>query len=506
MASTNAVRFCIALVFTLASSSVFPETLPETLQETLPQQITKYCGECRGKLRESTGAFILEAGEDALIARGWLAQNASKTIDVQYFIWSTDNVGILASEALLSAAERGVKVRVIVDDLLVDAEEGSLFALEAHPNVEIKIYNPKHSVGVSKAERAANLIVDYRGSNQRMHDKVAVFDGIAGITGGRNMADEYFDFNQEYNFRDRDILLLGKAVNDMSANFQEFWDSELAVPLAGLLNVTEGDFHSELVQQHYVNLHAYANNKENFDPAIRQAMNNLPAVFPELVDDVVWTDVEFISDVPGKNANKYLLGGGGEATQKLYSALKSAKKSVLIQSPYLVVPDEGLALMKTLISNGVSIRISTNSLVSTDNLMAFSGYHRQRRDLLKAGIKIYEFKDHPAIGKALMKRYPEVKDKNPIFAIHAKSMVIDNELIYIGSFNLDPRSANLNTEVGALINNKALARELSKSIQADMRGVNSWRITEKRNPDGYASLEKRVKLKAFKKLPLDEVL
>ena len=218
-----------------------------------------------------SGIYVLDKGEEALIARAWLADHAQKTIEVQYFIWSTDNIGILASEALLRAADRGVKVRVIVDDLLVDAPDKSLLALAKHPNVEIRIYNPQHSVGTPFHKRLLNIVVNFRGVNQRMHDKTLMVDGKLAITGGRNMAAEYFDYNQTYNFRDRDALLIGHVVTDMQTSFEKFWASPLSAPVEELYDglgiiqkhVTVKDAE---IQKIYHDLHAYAQNPENFSP------------------------------------------------------------------------------------------------------------------------------------------------------------------------------------------------------------------------------------------------
>ena len=168
--------------------------------QSLPAWLSENCAECEERMSERTGVYILEKGEESLIGRAWLTQNVAHTIDVQYFIWSTDNVGTLAAEQLLRAAERGIRVRVLVDDLLVDAQGKTLLLLSAHPNAEIRIYNPNISVGVNWWQRLKNAVTSFRMVNQRMHDKTAIFDGIAGITGGRNMADEYFDFNHTYNF------------------------------------------------------------------------------------------------------------------------------------------------------------------------------------------------------------------------------------------------------------------------------------------------------------------
>jgi len=406
----------------------------------------------------------------------------------------------------LEAAERGVTVRVLVDDFLIDAQGKTLVLLAGHPNVHIRIYNPNFSVGTSLLGQVANSILDFRGTNQRMHDKTAIFDGIAGITGGRNMADEYFDFDHEYNFRDRDILLLGAAVSDMRENFDEFWDSSLAVPVEELLEELDSQLSAEEVQAKYDELHAYANDPVNFTLAIRDAIDNMPVYFPKLLETMAWHDVNFISDVPGKNEGDAGLGGGGASTSALIEALRGAQRSVLIQSPYLILPKGGIELLAELHARDVQIRISTNSLASTDNLAAFSGYFKQRPRLLNAGVELYEYKPHPQIQKDLVERYPRLADKNPIFALHAKSMVIDDKQVFIGTFNLDPRSANLNTEVGVLIDSPALARQLTASISRDIRPENSWRTTAKQNPDREVSRSKRLELGFINLFPIDPIL
>ncbi|NCF15266.1 MAG: phospholipase D family protein, partial [Gammaproteobacteria bacterium] len=442
--------------------------------QSIDEWLGRNCIECASLMPTKTGVHILEKGEESLIGRAWLTDNATRTIDVQYFIWSTDNIGTLAAEGLLRAAERGVRVRVLVDDLLIDAEDKTLLVLAAHPNVHIRIYNPNLTVGVSFWERIGNAFTDFRAINQRMHDKTAIFDNIAGVTGGRNMADEYFDFDHDYNFRDRDVLLLGKAVNDMTENFEEFWNSELAHPVETILEIEHQAITEPEVKQYTRALHAYAADPKNFEPQIREAIATIDAYFPALLETMSWEDARFISDSPGKNEGDSGLGGGGESTQLLVDAVRNAQSSVLIQSPYLIMPEGGIELFEELIARGVRIRVSTNSLASTDNIPAFSGYYGQRDDLLEAGVELYEFKPHPAYKNELIERYPRLAEKNPIFALHAKSMVVDDETVYIGTFNLDPRSANLNTEVGLFVDSVELARQLTASIERDIDPANSW--------------------------------
>lgn len=477
-----------------------------THAESIPEWIERSCAECTELMQTQTGVYILEKGEEALIGRAWLAQHAQRSIDVQYFIWSIDNIGILAAEQLLSAAERGVAVRVLVDDLLIDAPDRTLLLLSAHPNAQIRIYNPNLTVGVGFWGRLVNAVTKFREINQRMHDKTAIFDNVAGITGGRNMADEYFDYDHEYNFRDRDVLLIGQAVADMTENFNEFWNSEFAVPVEEILGEAAVSITADDVATRARELHAYATDPNNFAPQVREAIADAPAYFPYLLQTMSWEDVAFISDVPGKNPGDSGLQGGGEITTRLAEALMAAQESVLIQSPYLIMPRGGIELLEELVGQGVRVRISTNSLASTDNIQAFSGYHEQREDLLRAGVELYEFKPYPQIRDDLIDRYPAIAESNPVFALHAKSMVIDGRTVYIGTFNLDPRSANLNTEVGALVDSNELADQLTASIERDIRPENSWQTTEQFNPDSVVSLGKRFRTWLNGLLPLEPVL
>ncbi len=474
------------------TASVYGGQLPQLIEPLLiahPQQ---------------SGAYVLEKGEESLLARAWLADHAEQSIDVQYFIWSNDNIGTLATERLLRAAERGVLVRVLVDDLMIDAPDSFLLALAAHPNIDIRIYNPQHKVGTSKKKRLLNIFTNFRGINQRMHDKTFVVDGQVAITGGRNMADEYFDYDQKYNFRDRDILLLGPVAAEIETSFERFWKADLAKPVEKLL-AKKGQPTGERINDIYRELHQYAENQDHLAPEVSQALSDLPQQFSLLIENLIWDRVRFISDDPGKNSGDKGLGGGGRTTTKLAEALQQAKQRVTIQSPYLVLPDGGLQLFSSLIKQGVQIRISTNSLLSTDNLQAFSGYSKQRKKLLKTGVEIYEFKPQPAVQHNLIERYQKLKKRAPIFAIHAKTLVIDGQKTYIGTFNLDPRSANLNTEVGVIIDNPELANLVEKQIERDMLPENSWNSASE-NPNRFASLWKRIKLSGWKLLPLKKLL
>ena len=456
-----------------------------------------------------TGSYVLDRGEEALLARAWLVEHARRTIEVQYFIWSTDNIGTLATEALLRAADRGVRVRVIVDDLLIDAPDDSLLALALHPNIDIRIYNPVHSVGVPLHRRIVNILTDFRGSNQRMHDKTFIVDGQIAITGGRNMADEYFDFGHQYNFRDRDVLVLGAVVPSMRSSFEQFWNSSYAVPVERLyerIGVLQQGLTADAapVRQMYRTLRGYATSPANFAPEIRATLADIPSGFQALAAKVTWGRVEFLSDEPGKNAGRDGLAGGGRTTTALATLVENARSEVLIQSPYLVLSDAAIELFRRARTRGVRIRISTNSLGSTDNLQAFSGYRNQRSELLAMGLEIFEYRPDPAVRTTVMQRYIALREQSPVFALHAKTMVIDAEKVYVGTFNLDPRSENLNTEVGVVIHDSSQARLVAESIATDMLPTNSWRAAE--DVDRYAPWSKRLRVAFWQWMPIKPLL
>lgn len=496
------VCFSLLCSWPIASFALDQNVPPQNPQSLIDNHIAAHANQ--------SGVYVLDKGEEALLARAWLADHAQKSIEVQYFIWSTDNIGILASEALLRAADRGVKVRVIVDDLLIDAPDKSLLALAKHPNIDIRIYNPQHSVGTPFHKRLLNIAVNFRGVNQRMHDKTFIVDGKVAITGGRNMAAEYFDYNSEYNFRDRDALLLGEVAKDMETSFNKFWASPLSAPVEELydglgLMQKSVSVKDEEIQKIYADLHAYADSPENFSREVRKAINDTPQAFERLATQLTWTKVEFISDTPGKNGNKLMLGGGGLTTQKLAQLVKNAKTHIVIQSPYLVMSDAAKDLFRQAIKHGVKIRINTNSLASTDNIQAFSGYRNQRDSLIKMGVEIYEYKPDPQIKQQLLKKSMVQDAKPPVFAIHAKTMVIDTKTVYIGTFNFDPRSENLNTEVGVIIQDGPLAQSVQSAIETDMQPENSWSAA-KDNPDQYVSLPKRSKVMLYQLTPIKPLL
>jgi phosphatidylserine/phosphatidylglycerophosphate/cardiolipin synthase-like enzyme len=465
------------------------------------QLLSEYLAPVEHNMRDKTGVYILEQGIEAMLSRAWLTEHAEQTIDVQYFIFSTDNIGLIAIDYLVKAADRGIRVRILVDDIMVDASGSELKTLAAHKNISIKIYNPMANIGKNLFDKVLNLTTNFHQLNQRMHNKTFTVDGKVAITGGRNVADEYFGYDHQYNFRDRDVLLIGGITTKVQASFEQFWQNKLSV------NVT--DLVKEKMPKGYVPnfepLHQYACNPLNFVASVRNKIKDMPKAITAIQQQqqLQWLDnVEYISDLPGKNNANMFLAGGGLSTEKLVALLQSANKSVVIQTPYLITTKATRKILKTLVDKGVSINILTNSLASNDNLEAFSGYQRDRKALLKTGVHIFEFNPDAKIRQKVMS---EVMQKQltqaPIFGLHAKSMVIDDSTAVVGTYNFDPRSANLNTENFVIIASTKIALEIKQGMLEEMQPENAWKITLDWNPDGEVDLIKQLKVKLRRIVP-----
>ncbi len=453
-------------------------------------------------MQTKTGVYVLEDGGTAMVTRAWLSEYAEQTIDIQYFIFSTDNVGLIACDYLVRAADRGVQVRLLVDDIMVDTGIDDILTLDRHKNISIKIYNPGVNLGKNIFNKLKKFATDFRGANQRMHNKTFVVDSKIVITGGRNIADEYFDYDHEYNFRDRDVLLLGKIASDVHNSFEQFWNSPLSVDICELAN-TESPQNPDSVT--YNALHNYACNPENFWPQVREKIKNLPAAFDAIQKSggLVWLDsVYFISDIPGKNDGTQGLEGGGVCTEALIQLIKNAKHTIAIQSPYLITNDDSRKLLNDAVARGVEIKILTNSLASTDNLEAFSGYQRDRKKLLATGVRIFEFRPDAAERYKVMTGDLQSKlNYTPVFGLHAKSMVIDGSITVIGTFNFDPRSANLNTECVAVIHSNKISTSVLNGMEIEFNPENSWETTKQWNPDSDVGNIKRLKTWTKKIVP-----
>jgi len=453
-------------------------------------------------------ALVLSGGYDALLLRVHLIRQARTSIEVQTFIWTNDEVGRLLMYELIEAAKRGVKVRIIADQMVSNQDPATVaFLATASPNLEIKHYRPPMArLKPSRLQMVFAGLFSFRDVNQRMHNKVMIFDDRILITGGRNIENTYYDHSLGLNFRDRDVLVVGPAVRSAVESFGDFWGFRHAVASRELVDVAEiiarGDY-PRFAQRSDWDFGGYfgAINTEADDAAV------IASRFVARLQPV--ERAVFLSDVPGKSTGAF--SKTARITRQLRETLEQAQSRVTMQTPYLVLSDpaqELIAAMKKK-NPALVIRVSTNSFASTDNLPAYSANYRLRGIYIEdLHLEVHEFKPKPAALSSIFPQYNFMATRArvrlpsgsppPFLSLHAKSLVVDDRLAFVGSYNLDPRSENLNTEVGLLIEDATFARALREEIDRDMRAENSWVIARRQLPwrldrvngviDGIASL------------------
>lgn len=411
---------------------------------------------------------LLETGHAALAARLALAARAQHSLDLQYYIFRADASGKLLVQALLAAADRGVRVRVLLDDMYTPENEAAIRALVRHPRVDIRLYNP-FTYRAGQLMRALEYLADRDRLNRRMHNKLFVADNLMGITGGRNIGNEYFQLDEAQAFRDLDVLATGAVVGRLSAAFDEYWNSDLAVPAEALPEV-EGPTEQDL-------------------DGVRNALDSYYAEVGRILVEQLGQELiaagmndprahwfggraELLQDEPDKPLDSTPRAGELPATRLLHTSL-DAQREILIASPYLVPGKLGTDLLQYLHGKGVNIRIVTNSLAANDVVLVHAGYARYRPALLRAGLELHELK--PAKQRPAL-HLRTTGSGSSRASLHGKSLVFDRHRVYIGSMNLDPRSVLLNTETGLLIDSPGLAQRVATFIEMAMEPEQSYLV------------------------------
>jgi len=456
-------------------------------------------------------AAMLNIGEKALEARIHLIRAANISIDIQTYIWSSDATGGLIASELIAAAKRGVKVRIIGDQLFSGNDAKRLAATaQIHENLQIKLYNPLDQKAASSGmDLVKGFFMNFKGLNHRMHNKIMVFDGRIAITGGRNIGDNYFDRSTEFNFIDRDILVIGSVAVDMEKSFEQYWIDPITYDLDQLVDVREHLFIDD--KQQILPIPEFPD-VSGFEALISRVLdyNYINNEFIKNIHSV--TDIEFIADRPQK---PFIEDDEADidTSRSIAQAIRNAEHSVLMQTPYFIISNPAYQLFKELREEKPDIEysLSTNSLASADHYYVYAlSFKRKKRNVKNLEFRIHELKPRPADIARFIPGYSEleklqsppdadglyeyepeeapgvdlydtvpIETKGPRTSIHSKSMVIDNEISIIGSHNFDPRGIAINTEVTVTITDKEFAAELADDIKLAMQAQNSWTIAKR---------------------------
>jgi len=408
-----------------------------------------------------SGFAPVDANGEALRVRLAMIDSAERSLDMLYYLWYDDPGGLLVLEHVIEAAERGVRVRVVVDDTLFITGKKGLANLDAHPNIEVRIFNPWVHKGVG---RVFESVARMKRLNHRMHNKLLIADNRTAVLGGRNIGDHYFGLHHKYNFHDLDMAVIGDAATDSSEIFDHFWLSERVFAASAFVE----DSSWESIE---------AVRAEELD---RLRDNDDVAALPIHRRD--WSE-ELASLVdrmsPGTATLEYdrlvedAVRPTSEGVIRLGEIVEQAQREVLIINAYIIPGERMMEILREAHERGVRVRMLTNSLASNDVPAVTAKYRKYRRPLLEAGVELYEFRADAEI-------QPGIIDTRPVEArfagFHTKAAVVDRELVYIGSLNLDPRSIKLNTEMGMIVASPQFAEQVAAIAERDMAPANSWRV------------------------------
>jgi putative cardiolipin synthase len=407
----------------------------------------------------TSGFKLLDHSDEALIWRLALIDSATTSVDVMTYLWYPDVSGRLLLERVILAARRGVHVRLVVDDLLTIDHDQLLVDLQNQPNIEVRLFNPWKERGV--AARAGEMIAEMERLNTRMHAKLLVADGRAAVIGGRNIGDHYFGLSEAYNFHDLDVLAVGPIADNANSMFDHYWNSDWIVSADNLTAVADPAKARETW--------------ENLQSAVRSApeLQNLPREPRDWSDDLnrltgelrPGTGYLVYDDVSAEEIAQSMIG-------TMFGFFNRAQEELLITNAYVIPGEPAIEFLSALDRRGVDIRILTNSLASHDVPAVNSHYEGWRDDLINAGVELYELRSDAAIRSIV--EVPPVR--GAFTGLHTKAAVIDGRYSFVGSMNLDPRSANINTEMGIIVDSPELAADLRRIMLRDMGGENAWQV------------------------------
>jgi putative cardiolipin synthase len=408
----------------------------------------------------------LNRGPDALKMRLALIDSATRSIDAKYFIWHEDHTGSLMLERIIAAADRGVRVRLLIDDIELSQATDEWVAADAHPNISVRIYNPFAIRAKGAVGRFLDNLNDFSRVNHRMHNKGIVSDNVVAIIGGRNVADEYHGFGEAANFRDFDLMVGGEVVSAISSTFDHFWNSGWAYP-APL--VEPDDRHDETA---LAVLRAHLADREIvIEPWLEIHDAGQHDWTPEIVG-FVETAVSGSARVLVDRPDVYDPDPAVQVTSQLRKVSAETRHEIVVVTPYLIPSPGTMDVVWELEDREVEIIVLTNSLNTNNHVAAHVGYRRHRDDLLEAGVDLHEYR----IDAESRKEYEARGYRAEHFTVHAKVIIFDRARVFVGTFNVDPRSMFINTELGLLIDSPELAAQIRQMVEVDFRPENAWHV------------------------------
>lgn len=509
----GAILLSFSLTLGLPACSTLPKQIEQPIQyafqrDTSTTSLAQIIEPLRQQNIGLTGYYVLYDPLEAFAARIQLIHKAEKTLDLQYYIWDNDKIGSIALHAIIEAADRGVHVRLLIDDNNAKKMEGIYLALDQHPNIDVKLYNPYRF----RHLRPLDMVLDLKRINRRMHNKSFIVDNQIALIGGRNMSNQYYNVSDNYQFSDVDVLLVGAAADEIIHSFDEYWNDEYAYQVKTIVNSNNYTLNFESLKSQL--------NEYNHDASVQNYLDlaNRSQNFNQWLDQNIqldWVDAEVVKDSPSKIKSK--AKKEEHLNFQLLQYLEKPEQSIDIISAYFVPEKMGTDRLIDMANDDVNIRVLTNSYNANDVPLVHAFYAKYRQKLLANKVQLYEFLAAPD-AKNLNENTQEIAEKSKVSmkglsrsSLHAKLMAIDEKQVFIGSFNLDPRSAYLNSEIGVLLNSPTLARTVHETMDQNLskfayelvldanESIN-WKI--KKSNDEIKTYTKEPKMKWYEKVAM----
>lgn len=442
------VVIVILFIIIFISHKNLPDNSQRSLSQYLPVNpqglLAKHLLPQIAKNPELTGVYSLNDSHEAFLARFALVETAQYSLDVQYYIWHNDISGHLLMQSLYRAAERGVRVRLLLDDNNTGGMDSLLASVNHHPNIEVRLFNPF----MQRNFRPLGYLSDFFRLNRRMHNKSLTADSLATIVGGRNIGDEYFGAGSGVLFADLDVMAVGNVVQQVEQDFDRYWASESSYPLENIIQ-QQNNTNFDATPSQDIETQNYLKALAQSSFAVKLREGGLP---------LIWSKAQLVSDDPAKGLGKAL--SDNTVLAHISPVMASAKQELVIVSPYFVPTQQGTDLLINEAKNK-QVTILTNSLAATDVAPVHAGYAKYRKDLLQGGIQLFELKPNATVHMTTN----GILLGNSGASLHAKTFTVDNRYLFVGSFNMDPRSVALNTEMGIILDNPQLASMLSTGLK-----------------------------------------
>jgi len=430
---------------------------------------------------ENSGFHLLPVGVDGFLTRVQMVNTAERTIDLQYYIYHSDETGQLLTDAVLRAADRGVRVRLLIDDGETVAGDERLAALDAHRHIEVRIFNPFVYRGHLRLFRNLEFMFSRSRLDYRMHNKLIIVDNSISLIGGRNIGDEFFQVDPQLQVADDDVFTVGPIVRALSETFDEYWNCPLAIPVRAFAKGKTSDAalakYRKALNEHRQQVKAdgtdYASRVATGEPLAGLISGRLP---------LVWAHARLVYDSPEKKRVEKGQMVGRLMHRPVADAAAAVQSELLMVTPYLIPGDEGMQLFSALRKRNVRVRVLTNSLESTTALEAQSGYMNYRLPLLQEGVEIHEVRS--LLGNARGSGQTTKMTRYGSYSLHAKLFVFDRKRLFIGSMNFDQRSMHLNTEIGLIIDSPELAQQTAARFESMASLPNSYALMLRQHNDG----------------------